>query len=255
MYTTVSKVRELSGLDDTTNISDAVVRGKIQTATSMVDGALTRKYSLPLDYHRQNTLTFSGAGTGSANMTITINAVNYVIAITNGLTAAQAADLFYAAALTNAHFAMEVEDDVVTLISITDSTTVATANAEVNITSAGGTVQGITGTAGTREDRYPRLLDQMVAEIAASLLLMDNYGVEAQDTPKDGDKRMERINKLLLQIQGKDDSLPDFKIIDEVTKAELTSTDGNAPRFYPNDTSDDDDDDPTAPKIWMNQKF
>lgn len=53
----------------------------------------------------------------------------------------------------------------------------------MNITSAPDTF--VTTTIGTREKRYPVVLEQITAEIATALLFIDEYGVEAQDTGKD----------------------------------------------------------------------
>jgi len=258
MYTTQQKVRDLSGLYDTVNIPPATIRGKITIASSMVDGAICRKYLLPLAYRRQNMITFSGAGLGAANLTATINGTDYTIPISNGLTAKAAADLFRAEVYGNSDFIADYDEDgddgIITIISLGDSSNLVTANAQVNITEDGGTVQGITATAGTRYDRYPPMVDQMTAEIAATLLLLDSYGIEGQDSVKDGDKRMNAINKILMQVQGKDESLPDFKLMDEVTREELT-TSGNTPNFFPTNASRTDPNDPTAPQSTMNKIF
>ena len=72
MYTTLDRVRTLSGFDDTTNITDENIKGKIIIASGMIDSAIGYLYSLPLGYRYQNSLTFSGtASTGS--LVIAIN--------------------------------------------------------------------------------------------------------------------------------------------------------------------------------------
>jgi len=81
------------------------------------------------------------------------------------------------------------------------------------------------------------------------------YGVEAQDSGKDGPTRMDRINETLQKLQGVHESGQSIKIFDEITHAEIAATTRGATVSYPNDTSDDDVDDPTSPKIWMNKVF
>lgn len=63
MYTTIPRVRTLSGFDDTTNITDENIAGKIRIASGMVDSAVGYIYTLPLPYHYVNTITFTGKGT------------------------------------------------------------------------------------------------------------------------------------------------------------------------------------------------
>lgn len=60
MYTSISRIRTLSGFDDTTNITDENIKSKIQTASSMIDGALGYIYSLPIAYRYQNNIEFVG---------------------------------------------------------------------------------------------------------------------------------------------------------------------------------------------------
>ena len=261
MYTDIPKVRELSGLDDSTNIPDGIVKGKIVTATSMVNGAICQRYEVPVKYHRENQLTFTGTGSGAGTLTAVINGASYAITISSGLTAGQAADLMRDAMVGSADFITELYNDavnnsaVVTITSTSDSDNLATASAQVTISDSGGTVAGTTSTAGTKIDKYPPLIDQLTAEIAAMLLLEDNYGVEAEDTGKDSEKRSARVDKILMQLQAKDDSLPDLKIVDEVTGIEITVSGGNDPGFIPNDTTDQDADNPTAAKATINQVF
>lgn len=257
MYTSISKVRELSGFDDTTNIPDTLVKGKIMAAEGMFDGAASMRYQLPFAYHVENTLTFSGTGSGSGTMAIVINSVTYNISITSGLTASQAADLFRDAirSATTLKSVDSIGDGAeVVVVSIEDSSDFTTANAQVNITSA-TTAQGISAAIGTRTERYAPMIDQIVAEIAAALLLMDNYGIEAQDTPKDGDRRMERINEILQKIQGVHQSGQVIKLFDEITKEELTYSLSSAPSYIPNTTTNDDVTNPTAYQMSINSVF
>lgn len=250
-YTTIAKVRELSGFDNSTNIGDSVVSGKIATAESMVASAVGHRYALPIPFHRSITLTFSGTGNGAGNMVVVVNGTNYTVTIANAMTAERAAELFRAAAIDSDDFIVQLNGAVATLISKTSSSDLATADSEVDITDA-PTTQGIQGAIGSRLDRHPQIIDQITAEIAASLLLMDNYGVEAEDTPKDGEKRYTIAMATLAQIQGKKDDEVVLSIKDEVTGVEIPSGSTDNPGFYPNNTSKEDDDNPTAAKLSIN---
>ena len=231
------------------------MRGKIDIAEGMVESAVAQRYALPLPYHRYNTLTFASTGTGVGTMSVVINGTTYDLAITDSLSAADAADLFRTAAVDSDDFIVGSAGTnlaEVIIISNTDSGTLSTANDEVNITAAPDT-NGITAAIGTRADRYPRIIEQITAELATALLLMDNYGVEAQDTPKDGEKRMLSAEVLLQRIQGVDEeSGLTICIFDEVTKVEITGGSSDIPAFSPNDTTKVDDDDPTAAKVGIN---
>ncbi len=257
MYTTTSKVRELSGFDDVTLIPDSIVSGKISAAEGMFDSACASIYTLPFTYRIQNTLTFSGVGVGGDTMTITINGTGYDIAITADLTASEAADLFRISAIGSADF--KVVDsigggEVVTIVSLTTSSSLTTALAEVNITDA-STTEGVSGTIGTRENRYAPIIDQITAEMAAALLLIDNYGIEAQDTPKDGRTRIDMINETLQKIQQVHESGQVIKLFDEITKEELAISASGSSGFLPNVTTNNDTDDPTSAKIGINKVF
>ena len=256
-YTNVSKVREISGFDDTTLVSDVIVKGKISSAEGMFDSAVASIYTLPFAYHQQNTLTFSGTGDGSGTMGIVVNDETYSITISLDLSASEAADLFRIAAIDSSDF--KIVDSVgdgeqVLIVSKTDSSSLATSLAEVNITSA-PTTAGISGAIGTRSSRYAPMMDQITAEIAASLLLLDNYGLEAQDTPKDGAARMERINETLQKIQQVHKSGQVIKLFDEITKEELTISTSASVNFLPNTSTNSDVDDPTSAKMGINDEF
>jgi len=264
MYTTIATVREFSGFDDTTKISATTIRGKISMADAKIDGAIGYRYNLPLAYHRQNTITFSDTGSGSGTLTATINGSTYAIAISNTLTASAAADLMRVAMVDSSDFitlgyiSEEASGDaVLTIISQTDSAVLVTASAEVNITDAGGTVQGITATAGTVQNRYTPMVSQLSAEIATALLLMDNYGIEAQDTPKDGVARMERLDEILSQLQGSSDRMT-LKLYDEVDHTELTQSSSGLPSYKPTQATSDADytgEDPTQSNVTIKDKF
>lgn len=256
MYTTIAKVRELSGFDDTTNIPDSVVRGKIITASGMFDSAISQRYSLPLLKHRSNTLTFGGEGTGSGTMTIVINGTNYEINISNGLTAAQAADLFRVEAIGSEDF---VADDfygeaLVTIRSKDCTGDFETSNAQVDVTSAPDT-QGITVSIGTRIDNYSPMIEQTVAEIAAALLLFDNYGFESADTNKDGSSRLAGVNETLQKLQGVHESGMTIDLYDDICQVQYSSSTQSLPSYLPNSTTNDDPNDPTSAKFGINDQF
>lgn len=251
MYTTISQVRELSGFDDSTNITDAVVRGKIIAATSEFNSAVSARYSLPLFYHKSNSLTFSGTGSGTGTMTIVINGVNYEIEITDGLTAAEAADLFRA--LESEDFAIDTfyGQALVTIVS-KDCTTPN--SDQVTITSA-PTTEGISAAIGSITDYYPEIVSYTVAEMAAIKLLIDNYGIEAADTNRDGFLRKEQMNETLQKIQGVHESGQTINLYDEICETQLAASGSSVPSFYPTDASSDDPTNPTAPKFSVNSVY
>lgn len=256
MYTSVKRVRTLSGLDDPTNIPDDNVRSKIVIAGGFIDSAVGYLYSLPLAYHYQNALIFGGTATSGGTLSIAVNAVAYDVAVASGDTPNAIADLF--------RMAVQDSDDFVTdapgsganvlIISKTDSRDAAAAYAEVNVTSAPDSY-GLKTTVGTRAKRYPVIIEQIAAEIATALLFIDIYGIESQDTGKDGTKRMEAIDAMLQKLQGAHESGQSIKVFDEVTHAEIAQASGLVSISYPNDTSETDTTDPTSPKAFMNKTF
>jgi len=142
----------------------------------------------------------------------------------------------------------------VLIISLADSATTAEAYADVNITSVPATV-GMGGTIGKRLKRYPLVIEQYTAEIAGALLFIDQYGVESQNTGKDGPTRMDIVNESLQKLQGVHESKQRIKIMDEVTKIEIAASSSDAVTSYPNEASDDDATDPTSPFAYMNKDF
>lgn len=257
MYGKITLVREISGFDNTTNIPDSIVSGKLAIANSMIDGAIAYRYVLPLTYHRQNTLTFGGTdASGNGTMAVVINGTTYNLSITTGMTPANVADLLRAATSTDFVTNGVGEGVEVVLISVADSSSYSTANAQVNVTSAPTTV-GVTVTIGTRSNRFPPLLTQLSSDIAAALLMQDNYGVEAQDTPKDGFARMKQLYKMLMQLQGTAKDAPNLYLFDEVTRVELTTSTLGDPQYLPNNTTTEstDPDESTAPYFKINASF
>ena len=48
-------------------------------------------------------------------------------------------------------------------------------------------------------------MDEVTAQVATALLLIDVYGIESQDTGKDGENRMDIVNATLRKLQGTDE--------------------------------------------------
>ena len=256
MYTTIETVRTMSWLDDEVNITDPNIKSKILRACSLVDSAIWCIYTLPIAYRYQNTLTFAWEGTWAWTMTITVNWVDYPITIENWETPDSAADKFRIAAKDSTDFKVDnlwLWEEVL-IISLSDSENASTAYDEVNITTAPDTAW-ITASIWNRIQRYPQTLDQAAAEIATALLFIDEYGIEAQDSWKDGDSRLDRVNELLAKLQGTDESWQSMKIFDDITHLEISISEVSNPESYPNDTSDVDKKDPTSPKAFINKVF
>lgn len=141
MYTTIKHVRSMSGFDDTTHITDERIVRQIKIATSMINSAIGYNYTLPLPYHFSCAIEFQGLATGSGTMAIVINGVTYNVAVVASDNTTTIADKFRIAVADSAHF---VADEIgsgatVTIVSKTDSASVATAYAEVNVTAAPAT--------------------------------------------------------------------------------------------------------------------
>lgn len=256
MYSSVSLVREFSGFDNSSNISDAVVRGKIDMADSMIDGKVSIRYQMPLTYRKENTIAFSGTASEDATMTVTINGTGYDISVSNGDTASEVADAVRSglSAVTTLHTDAQGAGGTVLLISDEDSSDTTTAAAQVNV-SAVDAVAGLTITIGTVLDRYPPLIRQLSAEIAAGLLLMDNYGTEQDGRPTNGAERIMRAEELLNKIEGDIATDRYQRITDEITKAELAINDETEVASYPNLASYNSTSDPTEPRVEITQRF
>ena len=251
-YSSVPQVRTVSGIFENRNISDALVQSKILQADSLINGMISDVYTLPLNIFWQNTITFSGEGTGSGTMIITINSIDYAIAVVDGQTADGAADLFRKAVLTSTSLAsFEVgdtdNDSVVRLSAMnmddTDAVTITSTNPQ--------TVEGITATGVSVFPGAHPLISNLSAEIAGAYILMIAYGKESEDTDKDGNKRLEQALVMIGKIQGKAIKLFDSAGT-ELTVAELARM-----SFYPNNTSSDGsgDENDTSARFSTNQEF
>lgn len=246
-YASVTDVRKSSGFNNNTNITDAFVAGRITDAMGQIDSKISDAYQLPLPDFYEQTIAFSGTGTGSANLTITIDGNDYVIAVTNNMTAAEAADAFRTAALANTSYITDGLGDgaTVTFYSRDDDD-----SAGVTVTSTDPqTVQGITATGGTVTTIAPPLIRLLATEIAAARMLIIEYGEEAQDTDKDGFKRLALWEEDLELIATKKKKL--FNYAGE----ELARSTLGRLVFKPNDTTEVDADNPTDSRFTMNRKF
>lgn len=256
MYSSITRVRTLSWFDNSTNITDENIKSKIIIASGFVNSALWYRYSLPIAFHYDNTLTFTWPATSWWTLAVVINWVTYDITVTSWDTASTVADAFRTACIASDDF---ITDDLwlwatVLLISKTNSEDTTTAYAEVNITSAADWLW-ITTTIWSRQKRFPPVLEQITAEIATALLFIDEYWIEAQDTGKDWPTRMDRINETLQKLQGVHESWQSINIFDEVTNVEISNTTTLQVESYPNNTSDIDTTDSTAPKMFINKVF
>jgi hypothetical protein len=238
MYCSVDTVRKMSHFTDTTRVSDNEIVRKIVRASSMVDGYMAKRYSLPLSYHLSVTITMSGTGTGTGTLALVIGGVTYNVAVTSGLTASNSANLLRTALRDSA--VVFVPDDaqsgvVVNLVSITDSSDLTTATTEV--TAVGGTQSGITATVGTIVKRYPPLVEELTASLATGLLLLDNYGTEEQGTSRDGKIRIDLALSTLKMIQGVSEVDASIIVQDEVTRQPLLRDMTPEIQSYPNTSS------------------
>ena len=251
LYASIERTKLTAGLQSNTNITDALVNSKINHGKAVVDSFIGDIYQLPLPPFYRNTITFSGAGTGSDTMTNTIDGVDYVVSIENGDTATQIADKFRQAVLDNDSSTFVIDDmlDGAVVYIISNNTSDKT---EVQLTSTDPqTVEGITATGGSVIAVAHAIIVQITEELAAALLLQIAYGAEAEGTDKEGYIRYSQTLKLLKSIQKRE-----IKLRDGDGTEFPVSTDSRM-AFSPNDTTSSGDGtaDDTSPRFSMNQKF
>lgn len=247
MYTTVSKVREAAGVVGNSNISDSSISRFITRAEGFVNGYIGDAYTLPLEKYYLQTIVFTGTGTDAGTLTITINGENYAVTVADDMTAAEAADAFRVAALDNGDF---VTDDLGSGATVTIYSVEGADYEAVTISSTDPqTVEGITATGGTVTATAVPTVEMLTTEIAAAYLLMQEYGAEAQDTDKDGAKRLAIWEEDLQAIREKKQKVYNFAGV------ELNKSTVRGLSFYPNDTSEEDADNPTTNRMTMNKKF
>lgn len=246
-YTTATKVRENAGFTGNANISDAIIVSRIVRAEGMINSKLKNVYALPLPKYHFNVITFSGTGSGAGTLTMVIGGVSVAVTIASGLTAAQAADRFRTAALDNAAFALDSLGDgaAVTIHGISGDD-----SSEVTVTSTDPqTVAGITATGATVTETAPPIIEMIATEIAAALMLIKEYGDEAQDADKDGFKRLTLAKKDLQALADQEDGILDFAAV------ELPKVTAKRLGFYPTDASETDADHPTAARLRIDRKY
>ena len=250
-FATPTEVRQESGFGDNTNITDAQIASIIDLVENEIESKISKVYSLPMPVFYKNTITFTGTGTASATMTISIDGQDYEVAVTNGMTATEAADLFRTAVIANDNKDMLLNDQlghgaVVTIVADNQSE----APADVTITSTDPqTVSGITATGGTVTGFPVALIQSITRGMASARLLMQEYGEESQDTTKDGSAKMKLFQEFLDDIANKKLSLIDY------AGTELAHALGGRIAFYPTEASRTDVDEPTANKFTMNTQF
>ena len=103
----------------------------------------------------------------------------------------------------------------------------------------------------------PAFITELASQLAACWVLIDEYGKEAQDTDKDGYKRLALLTNdkntgTLDKIQKKE-----LKIFSDTTSQELTTATTRSPVFRPNAVSENSDDPnvSTKPKFLINKTF
>lgn len=246
-YTTVTKVRQASGFVGNSNVADAFVSSQITRAEGLINSYIGDVYSLPLAKQYTQTIVFSGTGSGSLTMTITVGGTGFAVVIASSLTASQAADRFRTAALDNGNF---VTDGLGAGATVNMYTVDGDDSSQVTITSTDPqTVSGITATGGTITELAVPMIEYLATEVAAAQLLIVEYGPEAQDTDKDGYKRMAAARAMLKEIQKKTEKIFDFAAV------ELPRTSTKRLAWYPTEASATDEDDPTDNRLKMNSKY
>ena len=247
MYTTVTNVRQSGGFVGNANVTDAFISTQITRAESLINSYISDAYALPIPSYYRQTIVFTGTGTGTATMTITIDGVDYEIDITLGMTATQAADAFRTATLGLSGF---IADGLGAGTTVTIYSCESGDPGVVTISSTNPqTVAGITATGGTIVAIAPPLLEALATEIAVAFLLITEYGPEAQDTDKDGFKRLALWEETLKRIASKNEKI--FSFCGEV----LAGSSTKRISFFPTTGSVDVDGQPIVNKITMNKKF
>lgn len=246
MYTTVTKVRQASGMVGNTNITDAFISSIIARAENTFDSSVGDAYTLPLPKYYTQTIVFSGTGSGALTMTITINGESFAVVIASSLTASQAADRFRTASASATSF---VTDNLGSGATVTIYSKVADDSADVTITSTDPqTVSGITATGGTVTQVTLPFVEAIVTDIAVARLMIVEYGPESEGTDKDGYKLLALAMSTLKSIKTKAEKLYNF------VGVELPVASTHRLSFYPTTASQTDEND-TSNKFTMNGDF
>lgn len=256
MYTSIDQVRQQSGLKDPNKIPESLIATKIQAAESLMAGALAQRYVMPLPSHRQSSITFSGSGSGSGTLNIVVNGVTYPLTITNLMTSQQVASQLVS--VTSSDFVTYLDSfgSKVTLVSKKDSLDPILADAQVTIAPP-SPVAGITSAVGLRLDRYPPIVSLICAEIAAILLLNDNWGIEVENTAEDVTRRLKLVDSFLAKLKVSESDDTSSFLVDELSFEiiPLRESSEYSASSYPNPQSDASPINNTLPFVTMHTSF
>lgn len=253
LYCSVDQVRISSGLKNANRIPAENVFKAIVEACTLVNSALVNKYILPIPYHRECDLTFSGTGDSSGTLNITVNGTVYPIAITNLMTAAQVATAFYLVSSQDFYTLYDSVGNKVKIISKSDSANLVVADAQVTVTTPSPTA-GITVAVSARLDRVIPFVSELTSDIAAAILLDNNYSLEAENTTADSTKRWERINDFLNRLASITGNTS-IRLVDEFTQQGIGLRELGGPSGLPNYTTNDSRYGSTEPIVRMDHDF
>lgn len=255
-YTTIEKVRQISGFDDTTKITDEYVESKICDAAGIVDSSISTYYQTPVQGHIQNCIEFSGDATEDIQMDITVNSVTYSFDVANGDSSATVANKFRNAASSSVDFVTNpVGSGSKALLVAKDCTGNQSLQMQQVTVDSISSVGGITTNVVGFSTYYPETLNWITAEIAADLILSDNYGVEAQDTPKDGNQRLVNAMNFLKSFQEATETTPYMKIMDNICGTEIPNSTFSDPEYLPNEITNNNQSNPTTPNVGINTQY
>jgi len=137
---------------------------------------------------------------------------------------------------------------------------VSTASIQQKISMANGVINGkISDVYSLPLAETPSFITEIASQLAGAFVLIDEYGKEAEDTDKDGFKRLDLLYNdkktgILDRIQKKE-----MKLISDTTSEELTTSNVKSPIFRPTTlSSDENETDPdiaTHPKLKMNNTY
>lgn len=245
-YTTVTKVRRDAGFTGNSNVSDSLISLMVQGAEADVNAKVSDVYSMPLPLFFENELVFTGTANADATLSVVVGSDTYSVSVTNGQTASQVADAFRLEVLdaTDPSFVCDNlgSGAAVTILAKTSSV----AASEVQATSDSDS--GLSWATDALRQVGPPLIEMITRGKASGLLLMQEYGAEAQNTDKDGTALFDMYNSLLDDVQSKK-----LKVLDP-SGSEIAVSSTQALDFFPTEASRTGDD-PTANKFTTNGQF
>lgn len=249
-YTTIAKVREHSGFLDTTKVTNERITRYIARATNLVNSYLSRVYVLPLPVFWEETIVFTGTGTGTGTFTMTWGAHSVSFTVTNGMTAVQAANLFRTAILNSTTLPFTTNDQNDSTSPTVTIRAISQDNESTDVTPDAVVIQsGITGTPGTATPNQDGYVEYLVTECTTAMLFIAEYGAEAQDTDKDGFKRMALLKEDLKLLATKEELLLDGEGLPFPFSRQSRL------QFFPRDGSLDENDEPYERKTTWNKKY